>query len=169
MKNIHFYRFIALVLLSLNLMQGKEFGGHSMVTTLKKVLVRKPDQTFGVADPETWRYVQKPDLIKAIQEHSAIVDVLEHENVEVVYHDQDLPYHADAIFVHDPVIVTDFGAIIFQMGKLLRHDEEAAIKKTLVDLDIPILCELSGAANAEGGDMLWITQNILAIGRSFRN
>lgn len=147
---------------------GKEFGGHSMVTSLKKVLVRKPDATFGSANPEIWHYTQKPDLQKALDEHQKIVDILQFEDAEVVYHDEPLPFHADAIFVHDPAIVTDFGAIIFKMGKSLRHGESAAIKNTLIALNIPILCELSGSATAEGGDMLWITENILAIGRGFR-
>lgn len=159
---------LAFFFLAHEILQGKEYGGHSMVTNLKKVLVRKPDATFGSANPEVWHYTEQPDLQKALDEHQKIVDILKSEGVEVVYHDESLPFHADAIFVHDPAMVTDFGAIIFQMGKPLRHGESAAIKHKLKNLNIPILCELSGSATAEGGDMLWITENILAIGRGFR-
>ena len=147
---------------------AKEFGGQSMVAPLKKVLVRKPDAIFGAADSALWHYTTQPNLQKALDEHQAIVAILESEGVEIFYHEKALPFHADAIFVHDPAIVTDFGAIIFQMGKALRRGEESAIRDTLLSLNIPILCELSANATAEGGDMLWITDNILAIGRGFR-
>lgn len=164
-------KLIAIVLLGLcnsNINLTKEYGGQSMVTPLKKVLVRAPDQTFGSADTEVWHYTSQPNLDIAIQEHQMIVDALEQEGVEVIHHDIALPFHADATFVHDAAIVTDHGAIIFQMGKALRRGEEEAIKQKLISLNIPILHELHGTATAEGGDMLWINEHTLAIGRSYR-
>ena len=147
---------------------AKQFGGHTMVGPLQKVLVRKPDAAFGSADPQRWHYTARPDLEEAQNEHQKIVDILKSEGVEVVYHDMPLADHADAIFVHDPVIMTDYGAIILRMGKELRKGEEAAIRDKLISLNIPVLCELKDGATAEGGDMLWIDEHTLAIGRGFR-
>ena len=139
-----------------------------MVAPLKQVLVRSPDSSFGNADPTKWHYISQPNLDLAKTEHQQIVTILQKEGVDVVYHDGDLPDHVDAIFVHNPVIITDYGAIILKMGKELRHGEETAIRDKLKSLNIPILYELTGTAAAEGGDMLWIDKHTLAIGRGFR-
>ncbi len=87
---------------------------------------------------------------------------------EVVFHDAPLPDHADAIFTHDPVIVTDSGAVILRMGKAQRRGEEAAIAASLETLGVPILATLEDEATAEGGDLLWLDHDTLAVGRGFR-
>lgn len=139
-----------------------------MVTPLQTVLVRRPDTTFGAADPTKWHYTSQPNLDAAQAEHNAFVHTLTESGAEVIYHDTPLPDHADAIFVHDPVIVTDEGAIILQMGKPLRRGEEQAIATTLKQLNVPIRYELHGGAIAEGGDLLWVDEKLLAAGQGFR-
>jgi len=143
------------------------YGGQTMVGDLKKVLVRSPDDAFGNASPQKWHYTAQPDLAIAKREHQDFVAILEKEGVQVEYHNIPLP-SADAIFVHDPAIITDHGAIILRMGKPLRQGEEHAIKKKFQSLNIPILYELTGEASAEGGDILWLDDKTLAIGRGFR-
>jgi dimethylargininase len=139
-----------------------------MVEELKRVLVRRPDEAFGSADPERWHYVSQPQLDKAQTEHDALVSTLRDAGCEVLFHETTLADHADAIFTHDPVIVTDEGAVILRMGKELRRGEEAAIGKTLEALGVPILTTLDGEATAEGGDLLWLDHDTLAVGRSWR-
>ena len=146
----------------------KTFGSQSMVDDLKRVLVRRPDEAFGSADPERWHYVSQPQLDKAQTEHDALVATLRDAGCEVLYHSAELPEHADAIFTHDPVIVTDEGAVILRMGKEQRRGEEAAIGKTLEEFGVPILATLEGEATAEGGDLLWIDHDTLAVGRGYR-
>lgn len=144
------------------------YGGQNMVGDLKKVLVRAPDASFGKADPEKWHYTGKPNLQNALKEHEEICDILRKEGAEVVYHKEPLDDHADAIYVHDPVIMTNKGSIILRMGKNLRRGEEEAVRKTLEGLGIPTLKQLDGNATAEGGDIVWINEKTLAIGRSYR-
>lgn len=79
---------------------------------LKKVLVRAPDTSFGNADPKKWHYTGKPNLQNALKEHEAICEVLRKEGAEVIYHKEPLSDHADAIYVHDPVI---WKAWVFQL------------------------------------------------------
>ena len=146
----------------------KTFGSQSMVEPLKRVLVRRPDEAFGNADPERWHYVSQPELEKAQAEHDALVATLRETGCEVLYHKVELPAHADAIFTHDPVIVTDEGSIILRMGKEQRRGEEAAIGATLEDLGVPTLATLEGEAKAEGGDLLWLDHDTLAVGRGYR-
>ncbi|MBM4431994.1 MAG: amidinotransferase, partial [Chloroflexi bacterium] len=119
-------------------------------------------------DPARWHYSSQPNLEVAQQEHDALVTILRQAGAEVVYHDQPLPEHADAIFVHDPCIVTDRGAIILRMGKALRKGEEEAMAAALTRLGMPILYALHGQARAEGGDLLWLNHDTLAVGQGFR-
>lgn len=146
----------------------KTFGSQSMVEPLKRVLVRRPDEAFSSADPAKWHYAERPDLEGARNEHDALVATLRENGCEVLYHDTPMPDHADAIFTHDPVIVTDEGAVVLRMGKDLRRGEETAIAETLGDLEVPIFATLEGDATAEGGDLLWLDHQTLAVGRGYR-
>lgn len=103
----------------------QHYDGQSMVAPWHSVLVRRPDAAFGAADPLLWHYADQPCLPLAQQEHDAFVNTLLGHGVEVIYHNAPLPDHADAIFVHDPVLTTDRGAFI------LREGEEDAIATTL--------------------------------------
>jgi N-dimethylarginine dimethylaminohydrolase len=139
-----------------------------MVEPLKRVLVRRPDEAFGNADPVLWHYVSRPDLEKAQAEHDALVATLREAGCDVLYHEAELPEHADAIFTHDPVIITDQGSIILRMGKQQRRGEEAAIATALEEAGVPTLAALEGEATAEGGDLMWLDHDTLAVGRGYR-
>lgn len=147
---------------------SRTYGSQSMVGDLQVVLVRRPDNAFGSADPDQWHYTDAINLDIAQQEHDALVQILQTHGSEVIYHDAALPNHADAIFVHDPVIISDRGAILLNMGKEKRRGEEAAMRQTLQKAGIPIHYQLSGDACAEGGDLLWIDEKTLAVGQGFR-
>lgn len=144
------------------------YGSQSMVAPLRRVLVRRPDESFAVADPAAWHYAARPDLPAAQAEHDALVAILREHGAEVIYHEAPAPGRADAIFVHDPAIVTDAGAIILRMGKPLREGEEPAIAASLQAAGVPILAQLGGDARAEGGDLLWLDHDTLAVGLGFR-
>ena len=147
---------------------SKAFGCQTMHQPLRKVLVRPPDQAFGRAEPERWHYTGQPDLAVATAEHEALVKQIRDDGAEIIVHDQDLPDHADALYVHDPAIVTDRGAIILRMGKALRRGEEDAMAAAFERAGVPVLARLAGEAVAEGGDLLWIDSATLAVGQGYR-
>lgn len=144
------------------------YGGQSVVAPLRRVLVRRPDAAFGDADPAVWHYTSRPDLAVAQREHDALVDLLRAAGAEVVEHAEPQPERADAIFVFDPVLITDRGAVLLRMGKVLRRGEEEAIGRRLQEVGVPILGALQGEATAEGGDLLWLDRHTLAAGHGFR-
>jgi N-dimethylarginine dimethylaminohydrolase len=146
----------------------KPYGSQSMIAPLQTVLVRQPDGAFGGADPQRWHYASRVNLPAAQAEHDAFVGLLHGCGIEVAYHHAPLPDHADAIFVHDPAIICDRGAIILRMGKDLRRGEEDAIARTLEGMGIPIHYRLHGDALAEGGDLLWVDEATLAVGQGYR-
>jgi N-dimethylarginine dimethylaminohydrolase len=139
-----------------------------MVEPLRRVLVTRPDEVFGSADPAVWHYTGRPDLAEAQREHDAFVEILRGAGAEVVDHAEPQPDRADSIYVFDPALVTDRGAVILRMGKPLRRGEEAAMARRFEALGIPILATLEGTATAEGGDLLWLDRQTLAVGQRFR-
>ena len=74
----------------------------------------------------------------------------------------------DSIYAHDPVKFTAEGAIILKSGKKLRQPEAAVYKEFLKTKGIPILGELTGDAVADGGDLVWLDDQTLVVGRGYR-
>ncbi len=149
-------------------MSDRRYGGQSMFAPLRRVLVKRPGESFGGADPERWSYAARPDLAAARREHDSLVAILRRAGAEVVGHDRPQPGKADAIYVFDPALLTDRGAVVLAMGKELRRGEEAAMARRLEELGVPTLFRLDGAARAEGGDLLWVDEGTLAVGQGFR-
>jgi dimethylargininase len=144
------------------------YGCQSMVARLRRVLVRTPDEAFGSADPEQWHYASQPSLTIARNEHRALVNLLDNAGVEIIYQDEPFGNLADAIYVHDPAIVADQGAILLRMGKALRRREPDLMGPCLEAAGVPIHYRLHGEALAEGGDLLWLDQSMLAVGLGYR-
>ena len=146
----------------------KNYGSQSMVKPLKSVLVKRPDIGFAVEDYEKWHYTGSLNLAKAQYEHDSFTDIMKNRGIEVLYHPEHQPDHADSIFTYDPAIITDEGAIIFQMGKRLRRGEEKPMERRLKELGIPIHYHIHGEATVEGGDTLWLDEDTMALGQGFR-
>lgn len=146
----------------------RAFGAQSMVAPLRRVLMRPPGASFGAADPAVWHYTARPDLTRARFEHDAFVRLLAQAGAEIIVHDAPLDGLADSIYVHDPVLITDRGAVLLRMGKTGRRGEEDAIGRRLSEAGVPICYQLHGEAITEGGDCLWLDEETLAVGLGFR-
>jgi N-dimethylarginine dimethylaminohydrolase len=144
------------------------FGGQSMFEPIRRVLVKRPDAAFAVEDPQRWNYAGRPDLENAQREHATLVRILQKAGAEVLYLGESSSDLADAIYVFDPVLITDGGAVILSMGKDLRRGEEEHLAQRLTELEIPIRFTLQGDARAEGGDLLWLDEQTLVVGLGFR-
>ncbi len=146
----------------------RKFGCQNMVGRLRQVIVRPPDEAFAKANPQDWNYHGAPDFERAQAEHRDFVRILEEAGADVIFHDQPLDGLADAIFTHDSALVTDHGGIPLRMGKALRQGEEDAMARLLAKLGVPLLGRLEGEARAEGGDLMWLDKETLAVGIGFR-
>jgi N-dimethylarginine dimethylaminohydrolase len=139
-----------------------------MAARLRRVLVRTPDESFGSADPDQWHYASQPSLAIACKEHRSLVKLLEDAGVEIIYHNEPSQHLADAVYVHDPAIIADQGAILLRMGKALRKPEPGLMEPCLEAAGVPIHYRLHSGALAEGGDLLWVDQTTLAVGLGYR-
>jgi dimethylargininase len=136
----------------------------TMTAPLRRVLVRRPG---GV---ERWReygWRAAPDPVRIVEEHEALVATLEAAGVEVVV-GEPLDSALDAIYVHDPAAVTGRGAVLLRPGKELRQVEVDAIERDFRAAGIEVLARLEAPATAEGGDMLWLDEQTLVVGRGYR-
>lgn len=146
----------------------RAYGSQSMVDPLRRVVVRRPDAGFAVDDPDAWNYSSQPDAAEAGREHDVLVGLLADDGIDIIRHDAPLDGLADAIFVHDPVLVTERGTIALRMGKPQRRGEEAALAAALHADGVPVAGALQAPAVAEGGDLLWLDHMTLAVGQGFR-
>jgi arginine deiminase len=149
------------------------FGSQSMVTRLRRVIVKRPEEAFRSRDQiqKEWKdlgYTRPPDLQAAARGHQKFVDLIQRAGAEVLYLPVDDRTGLDSLYAHDPVLVTDRGAIIFQTGKVARRGEGPAFADAFKKWDTPILGTIDGAATAEAGDMVWLDHDTLLVGRGFR-
>ena len=153
---------------------GRPFiGSQSMVAPLRQVIVKRPAEAF--ASPSKleaeWRdlgFGGLPDLARARDEHAAFVALLEGAGAEVLVLPAAADTTLDSIYVHDPGLVTDAGAVVFNMGKPQRRGEGPALRAALAAFGVPVLGEVEAPATAEGGDMLWVDRETLVAGRTYR-
>jgi len=144
-----------------------------MVGKLKSVLVKHPRDAF--IDKATiesqWQdlnYLTCPDFDKACREHESFVQIVRDAGVEVYYLPKDDRTGLDSIYTHDPVMITERGAILCNMGKQLREGEPRAVATHLEALGIPILGAITAEGRLEGGDVVFLNPNTLLVGRGYR-
>lgn len=150
-----------------------KYGCQSMVEEIEAILIKRPQEAFINQENlnNTWgefKYFGCPDYETVLKEYEVFEKIIR-DNVKDVYA---LPYDSrtglDSIYAHDPLKITRKGAIYFPMGKVLRGKEYLATKEYLEKIGIPTLGEIKAPGKMEGGDVLWIDEKTVAIGRGYR-
>ena len=152
----------------------KTYGCQSMVGTLNRAIVKRPQESYiddGRIDAqwEALAYLGRPDLGQAIEEHRRFVILLEAAGVEVDCLPADDQTGLDSIYTHDPVAsVTDQGVILSHMGKEARMEEVQAIADVFEQQGIPISGRIEPPGMIEGGDVVWLNKRLVTVGLSYR-
>ena len=135
-----------------------------MVSQLSRVLVRTPTTVGKFVEEGFWRM---PDTSELLKEHEQFINLLESLGcqVDVAPSVEDL---VDALYMHDPMIMTPHGAILLRMAKPVRSPEPAEFRKDLERIGVPILGQLTDPAFADGGDKVWLDAKTLLIGHGYR-
>lgn len=139
-----------------------------MIAPLLRVMVQEPAPPLGQDDHLRFGYPRPVDHTRAVEEHRAFCTILEGQGIEVVRQPPAAPGSMDAIFVYDPSIVTDEGAVIGRPAKEVRRAETRSVADFYRDLEIPILAQIEGPGVLEMGDLFWIDEYTLAAGEGFR-
>lgn len=139
------------------------FGVRSMVAPLRRVLVRRPATTGDFAGAD-WR-TPDPELLD--RQHDQFCQLLADLgcDVEVAAAADDM---VDATYVRDPGMITRRGAVLFQMAKPARAAEPPLLGTALEAAGVPVVGRLTGSARADGGDIIWLDDRTLLVGRSYR-
>ena len=72
------------------------------------------------------------------------------------------------MFVYDPAFVIPSGTVAFQSAKAARVGEAEHLVAGLELAGVPTVGRLVGEATADAGDMFWLDEDTVAIGRSYR-
>jgi N-dimethylarginine dimethylaminohydrolase len=135
-----------------------------MVAPLTRVAVRPPSLR---GDYAVAHWAQPLDGALLVEQHAAFVALLERLGcgVEVLQPTDDMP---DACFTYDPAFVIPSGVIELRGAKAVRAGEPPLLTADLEALGVPVVGRLTGDATADGGDMFWLDESTLAVGRSYR-
>jgi dimethylargininase len=102
------------------------------------------------------------------EEHEAFQALLADADAEVVVAATPHALDPDAIYVYDPALVTDDGAVMLRPGKEGRRGEVEVMAADFVEAGLTIAGRLAAPAMAEGGDTLWLDEHTLLVGRGYR-
>ncbi|MGA0561400.1 dimethylarginine dimethylaminohydrolase family protein [Ancylobacter sp. VNQ12] len=144
------------------------FGSQEMSAPLQRVLMRRPGPSLLAADPAQWHYGPTFDGGKAVLQYGEFTRLVESSGTEIIWLDDAGDGLADAMFTHDPSLMSDHGAIILRMGKPLRESEPALHEKAYAERQIPILGRIEAPGTVEGGDCIWLDARTLIVGRGVR-
>ena len=151
----------------MNLTCQSEYG------TLQSVFIKNVVDAFG--DQSTiskeWKelnFLGEPDFKIAQSEYLFFEKLLQTNHTEIKKFEKNASVTMDSIYCRDASIATDKGMILCTMGKAGRMNEPAAVEKMYRELGVPILGRIESPGSVEGGDVAWLDQHTLAIGRTYR-
>jgi N-dimethylarginine dimethylaminohydrolase len=147
---------------------ARTYGAQSMTAPLRDVLVKAPGPAFGAAfDDPAVGFLRPVDLDRARREHAGLVDTLAGLGVAVHQLDAETG-DPDLVYVFDPLLVADGGAIPLRPGKPNRAGEPAVLEAWTAANGIPTLGRIAPPGTLEGGDTFWLRPDLLCIGRTLR-
>ncbi|MFJ6207795.1 dimethylarginine dimethylaminohydrolase family protein [Lysinibacillus sp. NPDC092081] len=145
----------------------------SMYAPLKHVIVKHPKDAFRSQEHlsdkwKTFNYLSEPNYDEALKEYAEFMSILEKYVEKIDFLPESDEIGLDSLYAHDPVKFTPNGAIILKSGKKLRQPEAAVYKAFLKEKSIPLIGELTGEAVSDGGDIVWLDDRTLVVGRGYR-
>jgi N-dimethylarginine dimethylaminohydrolase len=140
---------------------------------LKSLLLKHPRDAFRSDEyiDSNWRslnYLSMPDFNKATDDYEKFIEIFTSRNVEVQFLVQDDSTGMDSIYVRDASITTNDGMLICNMGKDQRAGEPKIQLEHYLQNGKAVIGSLQGDATIEGGDVAWLSEDLLAVARGYR-
>jgi dimethylargininase len=142
-------------------------GCPNMTAPLRRVLLRAPKTD----DLRFWReygWRAEPDSVGIAREHETLCELLAAAGAEVVLAEEPVEGDPDAIYVYDPALISDDGAVLLRPGKPGRRSEPEALGADLARAGVPAAGHLDEAALGEGGDLIRLDERTLLVGLGYR-
>lgn len=146
---------------------------QSEVAPLRSVLLKHARLAF-IDQPNvdrSWKslqYADRPDFAAAVLEYDEFVGLLQRLGVSAHFMPADPDTSLDSLYVRDTAVMCDRGAILCAMGKPEREAEPTATERALRRAGIPVVGRILPPGRLEGGDVVWVTERVVAVGRGYR-
>jgi arginine deiminase len=146
----------------------------SNVLTLREAMVKHPreafrSQAFLDQTCQGLGFDGLPEMTEAMREYDAFAELLGSQGVALTYLPTDDSTDPDSLYTHDPVVSAAGGIVLCRMGKVTRRNEAAAVGRWASKSGVKILGSIKAPGLLEGGDLIWMDENTVAIGIGFRS
>jgi arginine deiminase len=159
---------------------GMDYGAQTEYGRLKKVLMHRPTEelrritpsnkdSFLFRDVVYWREFQR--------EHDVFTDALRGDGVEVILIGDVLDDHErfiaerlpNLVYTRDVISISNLGAMILRMIYQPRYPEPFLAEKVMEKLGIPISLKVSPPGTVEGGDFVYLNEEVVMMGFGTRS
>jgi N-dimethylarginine dimethylaminohydrolase len=142
---------------------------HALTAVLvKHVRDAFVDEPTIAAQWKALNFTEPPDLGRATEEHDRFIEILRSTGADVHLLPHDGRTTLDSIYARDASIASPAGMILCAMGKAQRADEPAAQEAAFHHLGVKIAGRITAPGRLEGGDLIWLDAQTLAVGRGYR-
>ena len=120
---------------------------------------------------EQWQglnYCGCPDFARAEAEYERFAARLRDSGITLHYLPADAATGMDSLYTRDAAVVSDRGIVLCNMGKAARRSEPEAQEKLYRSLGLQICGKICGEGTLEGGDVVWLDERTIAVGRGYR-
>ncbi len=144
-----------------------EFG------TITRLVVKHARDAFQSPEAITaqWQalnFSAAPDFARALDQYEGFLALLRSSDCEITLLPRAEGIGLDSIYVRDAAIICDRGVILCRMGKSQREREPAEQEVALRALGYPIIGTIQPPGRLEGGDVVWLDERAVAVGRGYR-
>ena len=144
-------------------------AGFTEVGRLTRVVLKHARDAF--VGQETcngqWRdlnYAAAPDYARAVAEYDRFAELVASGGATVEWLPRNEGTTLDSIYVRDASVPTPRGLVLCSMGKRQRVSEPPAHGDVLQ----PLAGAIAGPGRLEGGDLIWLDDRTVVVGRGYR-
>lgn len=113
-------------------------------------------------------FVAPPDLKRAIAEYDQFLERIRRLGGEPRLLPRQTGVGLDSIYTRDASVACPQGVILCRMGKSLRSGEPKAQRAAFEQAGVGIVGTIEPPGTLEGGDVTWIGDRLVAVGRGYR-
>ena len=146
---------------------------HADTGRIQHLLVKHARDAFVSQDVlnAQWQnlgFTAAPDFVRAVREYDALLELLGSSGTRIDTLPADNGVTPDSIYVRDASVVTNRGIILCEMGKAQRAGEPAVQEAFFRKAGLPVLGWIRPPGRLEGGDVAWLDEHTVAVGRGYR-
>ncbi len=113
-------------------------------------------------------YIDRPDFARAVDEYEAFLALLGSFGIDPGFLPSSENVTLDSTYLRDVAVPCEKGLILCNMGKPQREPEPRSAEAGFRDLDLPIHGAITGEGRLEGGDVCWLDERTVVVGRGYR-